>query len=81
MTPDEARALVADVLAGIAPEVDLATIDPSASMQQELDLDSIDVLNLMTGLHDRTGIEIPERDHAQLTSLDGCVAYLTGHAP
>ena len=81
MTPEAARDLVAQVLSRIAPEVDLAGVDGTASLQQELDLDSIDMLNLLTGLHERTGIEIPERDAAELASLDGCIAYLTEHAP
>ncbi|MGZ4681061.1 MAG: acyl carrier protein [Acidimicrobiales bacterium] len=76
MNRDEARALVAEVLAGIAPEVDLADIEPDEPMQQALDLDSIDFLNLMTGLHDRTGLEIPERDYPQLASLEACTTYL-----
>ena len=80
MNRDEARTLVAEVLAGIAPEVDLADIGPGESMQEALDLDSIDFLNLMTGLHERTGLEIPERDYPQLASLDGCVTYLADRA-
>lgn len=76
MNRDDALTLVAAVLAGIAPEVDLADVEPAEPMQEALDLDSIDFLNLMTGLHDRTGLEIPERDYPRLASLDGCVAYL-----
>jgi acyl carrier protein len=81
MTRDEGRGLVAAVLAGIAPEVDLRDIDPAEPMQSELDLDSIDFLNLMTGLHERTGLEIPERDYPHLASLDDCITYLTERVP
>jgi acyl carrier protein len=81
MTEDEARDLVAGVLGRIAPEVDLAEIDPGAPMQEALDLDSIDMLNLMTGLHERTGLEIPERDQRQLSTVAACVAYLTARLP
>ena len=80
MNPDEARALVAEVLAGIAPEVDLADLEPGEPLQEALDLDSIDFLNLMTGLHERTGLEVPERDYPQLASLEGCITYLTDRA-
>jgi len=45
-------------------------------MQEALDLDSIDFLNLVIALHERTGLEIPEKDYPQLATLDGCVAYL-----
>jgi acyl carrier protein len=77
MNADDARTLVAEVLARIAPEVDLADIDPGEPMQPALDLDSIDFLNLMTGLHDRTGLEIAESDYPALATLDGCITYLT----
>jgi acyl carrier protein len=77
VTREDARTLIAEVLARIAPEVDLADIDPAEPMQQGLDLDSIDFLNLMTGLHERTGLEIPERDYSRLASLDACITYLT----
>jgi acyl carrier protein len=69
MNADDARTLVAEVLARIAPEVDLADIDPGEAMQPALDLDSIDFLNLMTGLHDRTGLEIAESDYPALATL------------
>ena len=80
MNRDEARALVAEVLAGIAPEVDLADVEPGEPLQEALDLDSIDFLNLMTGLHERSGLEVPERDYPQLASLEGCITYLTARA-
>lgn len=80
MTDDEAREVVATVLRGIAPEVDLAEVDLDATLQEELDLDSIDFLNLMTGVHERTGIDVPEADYGQLATLNGCIAYLTARA-
>ena len=77
MTEDEARDLIATVLHEVAPEVDLDDVGEGQTMQEALDLDSIDFLNLVVGLHERTGIEIPERDYPELSTLDGCVAYLT----
>jgi len=77
MTEDEARALIATVLHEVAPEVDLDEVGEGQTLQEALDLDSIDFLNLVVGLHERTGIEIPERDYPELSTLDGCVAYLT----
>jgi acyl carrier protein len=70
------KSTVLDVLGTIAPEADLDEIDTSADLQDELDIDSIDFLNLMLGLHERTGIDIPERDYAKVATLDSCVAYL-----
>lgn len=78
MTPAEAHDLLARLLRGIAPEADLSAIDPTAPIQEELDLDSMDFLNLVTGLHDATGIDVPERDYPRLASVDGFVSYVTG---
>lgn len=76
MTKDELRALALRVLGGIAPEADLAALDPGADLRETLDLDSMDFLNFMVGLHQGTGIDVPESDYARLSTLDACVAYL-----
>lgn len=76
MSPDEARALLARLLREIAPEADLSLVDPREPLQAELDLDSMDFLNLVTALHDEAGIDVPERDYPRLSSLDGFVAYV-----
>jgi acyl carrier protein len=73
----ETRALLARLLHGIAPEVDLDTIDPAASLQEEAELDSMDFLNLVTALYDETGIEIPERDYPRVATVDGFVGYVS----
>lgn len=77
MTADDARTLLRQLLGGIAPEVDLDSIDADAPYTEEADLDSMDFLNLMTALHDRTGIEVPERDYPSVSTINGFVAYLT----
>lgn len=78
MNAEEARDVVTRVLAQIAPEIDLATVPPDAELAEELDLDSMDFLNLVTGIAEQTGVEIPERDYEQIRSLAGCVDYLVG---
>jgi len=64
-------------LGEVAPEADLDSVGPDETMQEALDLDSIDFLNFVTGLHERTGLEIPERDYPELSTVEGCVRYLT----
>ena len=81
MNETDARTLVCEVLGTIAPEADLDTLDPDAQLQEELDLDSMNFLDLMAGIHARTGIDIPERDYPSVATLAGCVAYLCRHAP
>jgi acyl carrier protein len=75
-TREELRAAVVSVLGEIAPEADAARLDPTRSLRQQLDLDSMDFLNFVVGLHRRLGVEIPESDYSRLASLDGAVAYL-----
>ena len=76
MTETDLWRLVREELNNIAPEVDLATVDPAADLREAIDIDSIDFLNLVTALHHRTGIEIPEIDYPKLVTLSGMVAYL-----
>lgn len=76
MTQDEARDLIAAVLAGIAPEAELAGLDDGDDLREALDLDSMDFLNLMIGLNERSGIDIPESDYPELFTLGGAIRYL-----
>jgi acyl carrier protein len=76
VTPDAARQAIARALARIAPEADLAAIDPRADLRETLDLDSMDFLNFIVGLHAETGVEVPESDYPKLATLAGCIAYL-----
>ena len=81
MTPDEIKHVIVDALTRIAPEVNTASIRPDANLREELDLDSIDFLNLVLALHERLAVEIPEADYGQLSSLDSAVRYLAGKNP
>ena len=77
MTSDaEIRSAVLRVLGEIAPEADLARIEPDVSFRDQLDIDSMDFLNFVIALHEELGVEIPEADYPKLATLDGCVAYL-----
>ena len=78
MNESQLRALAAEVLGGIAPEADLATVGDDEDLREALDLDSMDFLNFVTALAERTGHAIPEADSARLVTLRGLVAYLGG---
>jgi len=80
VTRTELDAAVRGVLGDVAPDVDASTVDPDADFHDELGLDSMDALNLAIGLHEATGVDIPERDYPQITSIATCVAYLSEHA-
>jgi acyl carrier protein len=76
MTNDEIRAAVLRAIGNVAPEADLARIDPDRSLRDQLDLDSMDVLNVMIALHEALHVDIPETDYPRLATLNGAVAYL-----
>lgn len=76
MNDIEIRKAVKEELNNIAPEVDLATIDPAGDLREVLDIDSMDFLNFITAIHHRLGVDIPELDYPKLVTLDGAVAYL-----
>lgn len=76
MTEAQAKDLIHEILGGIAPEADPASVAGDADLREALDLDSMDFLNFVVGLHERTGIDIPEADYPRLRTLDGAVAYL-----
>jgi len=79
MTRDELRSIVNSELANIAPEADPSAVPDTADLRQELDIDSIGFLDLITALHERTGVEIPELDAARLTTRNALVDYLASH--
>ena len=70
------REVVLRALGNVAPEVDLDSINPSKDLRDPIDIDSVDFLNFVIGLHEELHIEIPDADVVKLTTLDGCVAYL-----
>jgi acyl carrier protein len=81
MTSDEIRTVLFEVLSDIAPEADPASIRHDVSLRDQLDIDSMDFLNLMTALHDETGVEVPERDYPLLATIGGFVDYVARCAP
>ena len=76
MTREEIRETVVRLLGKIAPEADLSRIKPNLRIRDQLDIDSMDLLNFVIELHKELKVEIPESDYAKLSTLDGCVNYL-----
>lgn len=70
--------LVFGAIAEVAPEVEpeLVGLDRDADLWEELELDSMDHLSVMTILSDATGREIPERDYPSLMSVSQLCGYL-----
>jgi len=76
MTPEQARSIVRALLHEMAPDADLDGVVAGATFQETLGLDSLDFLTFVDRLHERTGIEILERDYPLLLTIDDCVSFL-----
>jgi acyl carrier protein len=73
----ELDALVRGILSEIAPDMDIAGLQAEDDMRDALDIDSVDFLNFVAALHERTGIDIPERDYPMVSTIARCVDYLS----
>ena len=79
MDTEKIHSAVVASLMEIAPEIDPISLEPDVEFRDQVDMDSMDMLNFVTALHRRTGIEVPDNDYLQLTSVDACVRYLAKH--
>jgi acyl carrier protein len=76
MTATDIRSEVLDILSDIAPDADLSGLDDSKSFREQLELDSMDFLDIVMELRKRHRIQIPEDDYVNLATMDSTVAYL-----
>lgn len=76
MSDIDIRKVLHEELNNIAPEVDMASVDPAADLREAIDIDSMDFLNFIIAVHRRLSIEIPEIDYPKLVTLDGAFAYI-----
>lgn len=76
MTSEEVRTEVLNIITDIAPDEDLESIQDGLSLRDQIDLDSMDFLDIVMELRKRHKIEVPQEDYPQLDTLQGCVDYL-----
>ena len=76
MTREEIRLAVVRALTSVAPEIDPQTLRPDDIFRQEFDLDSMDFLNFVIGLHGSLGVDVPEADYGKLATVKTAVDYL-----
>ncbi len=76
MTPAEIRVEVLDILADIAPDEDLSDLKDDVAFREQLELDSMDFLDIVMELRKRHRIQIPEDKYGELASMGSTVAYL-----
>jgi len=79
-TQNEIRDDILSVLTGIAPEVEPDEISDQALLRDQVDLDSMDWLNFLIGIHKRLHVEIPEADYRKLRTVDDLVQYVEANA-
>ncbi len=80
MNENDFRAGYLEELTRIAPDIDAETVGDDDHIQDDLELDSMDVLNLVTALHERFGVDIPEADYPRIATLALAIAYLSDKA-
>ena len=77
MNSEEVKNIVLDIIADVAPDEEMDGLKSSESLRDQLDLDSMDFLDIVMELRKRHKVEVPSEDYPQLATLDSCVAYLT----
>lgn len=78
MTNTDFRTIFLEELTRVAPDIEAEDVGDDDHIQDDLELDSMDVLNLVTALHERLGVDIPEKDYPKISTVALAVAYLSG---
>jgi acyl carrier protein len=81
MTREEWKGRVVELICEIAPEIEPSSLSEATDLHVDLDLDSMDLLNLVEAIHERLGVTIPDADASSLRTLGEVVGYLDEHAP
>jgi acyl carrier protein len=76
MTDNDIQKVILGIISDIAPDEDLSNVKPDVRLRDQLDLDSMDFLDIIMELRKRHKVEVPEEDYMKLATLDGCVEYL-----
>ena len=76
MEKSEVRKIIVDIIAEIAPDEDLSNLKDDVRLRDQLELDSMDFLDIVMELRKQYSIEVPEADYPRLESLNSCAEYL-----
>ncbi len=76
MKAEEIRAMILAVIHEIVPDEDLSNLKPDVRIRDQIEMDSMDFLDIIMELRKRYSITVPEDDYIKLSTLDGSVAYL-----
>ncbi|TEU04821.1 MAG: acyl carrier protein [Dehalococcoidia bacterium] len=76
MKTEEIRAMILEVIHEIVPDEDLSNLKGDIRIRDQIEMDSMDFLDVIMELRKRYGVVVPEDDYMELSTLDGSVAYL-----
>ncbi len=76
MTRDEVTLAIKDIIETIAPDEELVGLNPDERLRDQIELDSMDFLDIVMELRKRYGVQVPEEDYKELASLTSCADYL-----
>ena len=77
MAPEEIREAIIEILEDIAPDEDLTSLVDATAFREQLELDSMDFLDIVMELRKRYRVQVPEQDYNHLNSMASTVEYLT----
>jgi len=77
MNPEEIRQILVDILSRIVPDEDLSALKDDVPFREQIELDSMDFLDIVMELRKQYRIQIPEEDYGNLNTMAGAVNYLT----
>ncbi len=76
ITEEQIKNVALELIGKIAPEANLADLDPAERFRNQFEFDSVDFMNFAVALQSQLKVEISEADYPQLATLNGCIAYL-----
>lgn len=77
MAPQQIRQVIVKILEKIAPDEDLTDINDEVAFREQMELDSMDFLDIVMELRKQYRVQIPEEDYNHLNTMDSTVTYLT----
>jgi len=76
MSKEEIREIIYNIIKDIAPDEDLSNLDDAKAIRDQIELDSMDFLDIVLELRKRYKVDVPEEDYPKLATINGCVEYL-----
>ena len=76
MSKEEIREIIYNIIKDIAPDEDLSNLDDTKAIRDQIELDSMDFLDIVLELRKRYKVDVPEEDYPKLATINGCVEYL-----